>query len=158
MIAALYVEAGGVYAGRDGIDLWDELRDARTYQGPHRVIAHPPCARWGRWWWRLPGGLRAERPGEDGGCFEAAIGSVRAFGGVLEHPAGSLAWPRFGLPSPPSAGWARVMMGGWVCEVYQGHYGHRAPKPTWLYWVGEGEPPPADVGPRRRDAGGDHAG
>ena len=24
---------------------------------------------------------------------------------------------------------------GWVCHVEQGHYGHGAPKPTWLYAV-----------------------
>ena len=29
MIAALYVEPAGCYAGLDGVDLWDEKRDAR---------------------------------------------------------------------------------------------------------------------------------
>jgi hypothetical protein len=26
--------------------------------------------------------------------------------------------------------------GGWTCHVEQGHYGHRARKPTWLYAAG----------------------
>jgi hypothetical protein len=30
----------------------------------------------------------------------------------------------------------------WTCEVDQGHYGHRARKPTWLLYVGDVEPSP----------------
>jgi hypothetical protein len=74
--------------------------------------------------------------GEDGGCFAAALAAVRRWGGVLEHPALSLAWPAFGLPRPPARGWQRTFCGGWVCEVEQRHYGHRARKATWLYAVG----------------------
>lgn len=48
MIAALYVEAGGCYFGWPDIDAWDVSRDARLYAGPHPVVAHPPCQRWGR--------------------------------------------------------------------------------------------------------------
>lgn len=35
MTAALYVQRGGAYFGLDGVDPWDEARDARTYAGPH---------------------------------------------------------------------------------------------------------------------------
>lgn len=49
MIAALYVETDGPYFGLDGVDPWDIRRDARLYTGPHPVVAHPPCARWGRY-------------------------------------------------------------------------------------------------------------
>ncbi|MGZ2449608.1 hypothetical protein ACVIRO_002362 [Rhizobium ruizarguesonis] len=34
MIAALYVETGGGYFGLEGVDPWDETRDARKYAGP----------------------------------------------------------------------------------------------------------------------------
>lgn len=48
MIAALYVATGGIYYGIDDVDPWDTARDARLYPGPHPVVAHPPCARWGQ--------------------------------------------------------------------------------------------------------------
>lgn len=47
MIAALYVQTDGVYADIPDVELWDEARDARLYTGPHPVVAHPPCQRWG---------------------------------------------------------------------------------------------------------------
>jgi len=31
MIAALYVQTNGAYYGIDGVDPWDEARDARNY-------------------------------------------------------------------------------------------------------------------------------
>jgi len=80
------------------------------------------------------------RPGNDGGCFAAALESVRRFGGVLEHPAKTRAWAAHGLAKPAGIGWQRCIDGGWVCEVWQSAYGHRAAKATWLYYHGT-EPP-----------------
>jgi len=34
----------------------------------------------------------------------------------------------------------RARMGGWVCEVWQSAYGHRANKATWLYYYGTRPP------------------
>lgn len=141
MISALYVQKGGAYYGLDGIDPWDEERDARCYDGPYPVVAHPPCSRW----CRLAGLVEARwghKRGDDGGCFEAALRAVRTWGGVLEHPAYSDAWPAFGLPRPSrSGGWQRGMCGGWSCHVEQGRYGHPAKKATWLYVHGTDELP-----------------
>ena len=130
IFAALYVDPDGPYAGLDGVEVWDEARDARKYAGPYPVVAHPPCTRWCK-----PATIHFQRDGNDGGCVAAALASVRAFGGVLEHPAYSLAWRRFGLCIPPlSGGWVNAdWIGGWTCHVNQGHYGHRTQKPTWLY-------------------------
>lgn len=138
MIAALYVEPAGCYAGLPGVDAWDEVRDARTYAGPHPVVAHPPCERWGRFWHGSPRKPHQFALGDDGGCFAAALASVRQFGGVLEHPADSLAWKAHDLAAPPrSGGWvAADFLGGWTCYVEQGFYGHAARKPTWLYACG----------------------
>ncbi len=135
MIAALYVETGGVYCGLAGVEPWGVERDARTYAGPWPVVAHPPCQRWGRFWHGSPSAPHKFRLGDDGGCFAAALASVRAWGGVLEHPADSHAWAAFGLIAPPrSGGWHSAgFCGGWTCYVEQGFYGAVARKPTWLY-------------------------
>lgn len=136
-MAALYVETDGAYFGIDGIDPWDEPRDARTYRGPAPVIAHPPCQRWGRYWHGAPNKPHQYRLGEDGGCFAAALTSVRNYGGVIEHPKDSHAWVYFGLKKPPTkGGWVKADdFGGWTCCVWQGHYGHFSGKATWLYAV-----------------------
>lgn len=142
MIAALYVETNGSYYGIDGVDPWDEARDARKYDGPYPVVAHPPRQRWGKLWAGQP--LHIKRTGQrkikgdDGGCFKASLAAVRAFGGVIEHPWGSHAWSYFGLNKPPrEGGWIMAdFHGGWTCCVEQGRYGHYARKPTLIYAVG----------------------
>jgi hypothetical protein len=139
-VAALYVDPKGVYASLPDVEVWDEARDARTYAGPWPVVAHPPCARW----CRLAGMIETRygyRVGDDGGCFAAALAAVRRFGGVLEHPAHSLAWSHFGLPRPTVYGWVTSLGDhGYATEVEQGQYGHELRKLTWLYAAGI-EPP-----------------
>lgn len=137
MIAALYVETDGAYFGLSDVDPWDVHRDARLYDGPHPVVAHPPCERWGRYWSGGPSARVRRTLGDDGGCFAAALAAVRRFGGVLEHPEASHAWRHFGLLTPPyHGGWVKADAYGWTCCVAQGHYGHPAQKMTWLYAVG----------------------
>ena len=133
-VAALYVEPKGVYVGVPGVDPWDEARDARKYRGPHRVVCHPPCQRWGKFWHGSTRKPHQYRLGEDGGCFAAALTAVRNYGGVLEHPADSLAWDYFGLRKPKRGeGWVQAdSYGCMTCYVEQGHYGHASRKPTWL--------------------------
>jgi len=141
-IAALFVAKGGTYFGLAHVDPWDEARDARLYAGPWPVVAHPPCRLWVNFAalnFKRYGGEH-NRPGNDFGCFASALASCRRWGGVLEHPASSNAWSAYELPRP-GRGWLREPGGpGWVCEVWQSAYGHRARKRTWLYYVGA--PPP----------------
>jgi hypothetical protein len=136
-VAALYVETSGCYYGLEAVEPWDEARDARLYRGPHPVVAHPPCPRWGRFWHGSTRKPHQFQLGDDGGCFEAALASVRQWGGVIEHPADSRAWEWFGLTRPTrGGGWVRADWPeheGWTCYVEQGHYGHDSRKPTWLY-------------------------
>jgi hypothetical protein len=134
VIAALFVMSNGVYSNLPDVDLWDERRDARLYPGRHRVIAHPPCERWGRYWHGSPRKPHQYQLGDDGGCFAAALKAVRQWGGVLEHPAYSHAWDAFDLPRPVAGqGWSTTLFDQeMVCHVEQGHYGHMARKATWL--------------------------
>jgi hypothetical protein len=136
VIAALYVQTDGAYYGLDGVDPWDIERDARNYDGPWPVVAHPPCSSWcqlapvnqARW---------GSMIGDDGGTFAAALDAVRRYGGVLEHPAYSIAWSRYGLPTPTRGGWTQAIGDpGITTEVSQSAYGHDARKRTWLYAVG----------------------
>ncbi len=142
--------------------------DARTYAGPHPVVAHPPCQLWVNMaavnWKRYGRQRPAWYPGgTDEGCFAAALHAVRAYGGVLEHPANSHAWAHYGLRTPPrihprspltGLGWHYAgegryragyvdrngMAGVWVCEVWQSAYGHLARKRTWLLYCGRRPP------------------
>lgn len=134
MVAALYVEKGGAYYGLPDVEPWDEERDARTYAGPHPVVAHPPCGRWCRTAGMVER-VYGHRRGDDGGCFAAALAAVRRWGGVLEHPAHSEAWAAFGLPVPTwGGGWTQSFMDcGLSAWVDQGWYGHPLQKQTWLY-------------------------
>lgn len=134
-VAALFVATNGCYFGSPDVDPWPIERDARCYHGPAPVVAHPPCARWGRYWGGAPWQKERKKLGDDGGCFASALYDVRRWGGVLEHPEASHAWKYFGLNAPPrSGGWVVAdFHGGWTCCVEQGHYGHRARKATWLY-------------------------
>ena len=140
MIAALYVLKNGPYYNISNIDPWDADRDARKYKGPYKVIAHPPCERWGRYWGGGPmlhGTDKQKLMGDDEGCFAHALWAVRTFKGVLEHPEASHAFKFYGLPIPnQKGGWTEPdRYGGRSCCVAQGHYGHKAQKFTWLYGI-----------------------
>jgi hypothetical protein len=149
-VAALYVDPRGPYPTL-GVDCWDEARDARTYDGPYPVVAHPPCGPWGR--------LRHLYRGAEHDCAPRAVEQVREFGGALEHPAGSKLWGACGLPHPSrsyvgcqggsisgylvggeSVGECGELptdeCGGYTIEVNQCEWGHVARKRTWLYLVG----------------------
>jgi hypothetical protein len=148
VIAAIYVQTGGVYFGLDGVDPWDEPRNAMLYDGPHPVVAHPPCARWCALA-KFVEHVYGHKVGDDGGTFAHALECVRRFGGVLEHPAHSLAWSRYDLPTPCDHAWQRGTCGGWVTEIRQVAYGHAARKATWLYVFGAESLPRLDWHSRR---------
>jgi hypothetical protein len=121
-VAALYIDPRGPYPKIQGVDCWDEARDARLYDGPWPVVAHPPCGPWGR--------LRHMYRGTEHDCAPRAVEQVRTFGGVLEHPAGSRLWAQCGLPM------TGVDAPDFSVEVSQNDWGHPARKRTWLYFVG----------------------
>lgn len=122
-VAALYVDPRGPYPRIEGVDCWDEARDARLYVGSHPVVAHPPCGPYCR--------VRHLYRGAEQDCALRAIEQVRAFGGVLEQPARSRLWAVADLP-PPGQGDGV----GFSLAVEQVSWGHPCRKPTWLYFVG----------------------
>lgn len=127
-VAALYIDPRGPYPKLLGCDFcWDAERDARKYEGPWPIVAHPPCGPWGR--------LRHLYEGDEHDCAVRAVEQVRTFGGVLEHPRGSMLWSETSadlpLPGNSADDW-----GGYTVEVCQCDWGHPARKRTWLYVVG----------------------
>lgn len=123
-VAVLYVDPRGPYPGLVR-DCYDASRDARTYAGPHPVVAHPPCGPWS-----IMRHLSKETTKD---CAPHALEAVRRWGGVLEHPRGSTFFRAFGLPMP---GELPDAFGGYTLEVSQCDWGHPARKRTWLYVVG----------------------
>ncbi len=130
-VAALYVDPRGPYPRLAGVDCWDAERDARLYEGPHAVVAHPPCGPWGALaHMRVP---NRERRVADADAGPIAVAQVQCFGGVLEQPARSKLFAHCGLPSPSDP---PDQHGGYTLEVEQVSWGHVARKRTWLYIVG----------------------
>jgi len=144
-VAALFVDPRGIYPTLTDVDPWDEARDARLYVGPHPVVAHPPCGRWVMPLAKVNETRYGHKVGDDGGCFAAALDSVRRWGGVLEHPSTTTAFRHYGIDKPRGRQWQRTSCGGHVCVVAQSAYGHPAHKLTWLYAYGI-DPIPLDWG------------
>ena len=124
-VAALYVDPLGPYPTLAGVECWDESRNAKTYPGPHPVVAHPPCGPWSR--------LRHLSRYQDPECGLVAVDQVRRWGGVLEHPDGSRLFRVRQLPLP---GGLPDEFGGWSALIDQVSWGHKARKRTLLYVVG----------------------
>ena len=114
-VAVLWVEAKSHYWRLwPEVELWGKGRDARTYAGPHPIIAHPPCGPWGKF-----KGMCFRQAREDG---IYAIDLVHRWGGVIEQPLGSTLFQEHGR-------------GGEVEMIKQGDHGHLAEKATLLYWA-----------------------
>jgi len=127
LVAVLFARERSVYHSIAVCDVYDRVRGARTWSGGVPVVAHPPCAQWGS--------LRsfAHRVPEQLALAPWAIEQVRRYGGVVEHPGGSLLWRELDLPAP---GAGVDQCGGWTLGIEQREFGHRARKRTLLYIVG----------------------
>lgn len=128
-VAALYVRHDSIYQAIDDVDPWDVQRNARHWPGGCPVVAHPPCAQWGR----LRGMARRDDAEKELAILAIlAVLAVERWGGVLEHPKGSTLWKQCKLPPVGTVDhW-----GGFTIEVDQHRFGHLAEKLTWLYICG----------------------
>lgn len=119
-VAALWVQHNTIYR-RFGLDLWGVDRDANLYDGHGPIIAHPPCGPWGPLCWSSK---ESKRHGI------RAMELVHEFGGVVEQPRGTQLYKQHGRA------------GAYIVWVNQCDFGHRAMKPTDLYfWLVEGMEP-----------------
>ena len=118
MVAALFVRKNSVYKTMPGVDAWDKERDARNLPGGESLVAHPPCAQWGRMsqWAHV-------KPAEKALAL-LALNLVEIWGGVVEHPWTSRLWDH------------TEGLSGWLYTVDQQWFGHRAEKRTTLYISG----------------------
>ena len=124
-VAVLFAREDSHYKTLPQCDVYDMARDARTYDGPHPVVAHPPCRAWAT--------LRHHalpRPDERN-LARLAVALVREFGGVLEHPHRTTLWEAQRLPAVGQ----RDAFGGFTLVIDQNWWGHRAQKRTRLYVV-----------------------
>ena len=126
-IAVLFARADSIYKSFANVDVWDEARDARKWQGGCSLVAHPPCAQWSK----LKGLAHKDEWIKSHAPW--AVAQIRKYGGVLEHPQGSDLWKFCQLPKP---GHLPDDFGGYALLVDQVHWGHKARKRTLLYIVG----------------------
>ena len=122
-VAILCASRPSAYSSIAGVDVYDSIRDARTFNGGCPVVAHPPCRGWSAY--------TAHQAKPEPGELELGIWcaeQVVACGGVLEQPAHSRLFAAASLPQPgePERG------GLWSTECWQAWWGYPMRKATWL--------------------------
>jgi hypothetical protein len=116
----LFARSDSHYKNYPNLEVFDADRNALSCKDETASIYHPPCRAWGQL-----KHFAKPRPGER----KLAIWSllrINKFGGVLEHPANSELFKKYYL----------LMNKGFVLDLEQVWFGHKARKPTKLYIVG----------------------
>jgi hypothetical protein len=122
------------------VEVYDEVRDARTFPGGIPVIAHPPCRRWTSYGKNMLKGTEKRfgtHPDPDDVRQEKQLGlwcaeQVQENGGILEQPAKSELWSAAGLPMPGSP----QSSDSFSLAVWQSWWGFPCRKATWFYFRG----------------------
>lgn len=122
-IAVLCCHTNSVYKQIPGLDCYDYIRNALEYTGHYPIIAHPPCGMWSA---HLSHQYKGDRD-KDFTLAAHCINLLRRNGGVLEQPANTRMFKRFGLPLPGER------FGGLETHyVWQSWWGYPTRKKTWL--------------------------
>lgn len=138
-VAILCAAKKTAYRDMPGLEVYDEARDARTFQGGMPVVAHPPCRRWTTFGDNMliaakkrlgttpqsESEIKVER---ELGLFCAR--QVQECGGILEQPARSRLFEAAGLPLPGSP----QSPDSFSLHVWQRWWGFPTKKGTWLYF------------------------
>ena len=127
-VSVLCCRRDSEYKRISGVDVFDQVRNARWFEGSNALVCHPPCGPWS-------GHCSHQAKGELGerslGPF--CVSLLRRNGGVLEHPAHSRLWGWEGLPEPGHG----VDGVEWSIEIEQGLFGYRLTrKRTWICFFG----------------------
>lgn len=139
-VAILCASKKTAYREIPDLEIYDEVRDARTFTGDMPVIAHPPCRRWTKFGMAMTKArfIRCgkETP-QDEIDAERELGlfcthMVMKNGGILEQPAGSKLFTAARLPLPGSM----QSPHSFTVEVWQKWWGYPVKKATWLYFRG----------------------
>jgi hypothetical protein len=130
-VAVLCVARKSVYKSIPGVDAFDIVRDARSFPGGMRVLAHPPCRLWSAY---CSHQAKCSNPESEKGLGIFCVDQVRKWGGVIEQPGHSRLFDACKLPKP---GWAtNVHKDGFSIEVPQFWFGDQREKNTWLWFRG----------------------
>ena len=137
-VAILCASRKTAYREIPDLEIYDEVRDARTFTGEMPVIAHPPCRRWTKFGMAMTK-ARFTRTGietpQDEIDAERELGlwcarQVVKEGGILEQPEGSKLFAAAGLPLPG----AMQSRDSFSLKVWQKWWGYPVKKATWLYF------------------------
>lgn len=116
-VAILCAHKKSNYYKIPGLEIYDQDRDCRTFEGGMPVIVHPPCAQWSR--------MKAfsnDVP-ELKNLAYFCLDQVKKYGGIFEHPHGSDVWKQLDWPE-----------GGKFIQVDQHWWGFPARKRTTLFF------------------------
>lgn len=122
----LFCETKSVYHYLN-CDVYTINRNALNISSCLPAIYHPPCRLWSRLRY-----FATWRPGEKWLGVWAII-RVRRYGGIVEHPMGSVLFKFMNCPLP---GGPPDKFGGVTIQIDQVEFGHICRKRTWLYCVG----------------------
>lgn len=139
-VAILCAAKKTAYRDIPDLEIYDEIRDARTFPGGMPVVAHPPCRRWTTFGMnmlkaaekhgnRIPTKEEIDQERELGlFCAQQVIEN----GGILEQPAKSRLFEAAGIPLPGSS----QSPNSFSLHVWQRWWGYPIKKGTWLYFRG----------------------
>lgn len=127
LVTILCTSRKTAYRSLPCVEVYDQLRDARTWAGGNPMVGHPPCRAWSAYTRH-----QAKPPPGEKELGPFCVQLLKTYGGVLEHPAHSRLWDFCHLPKPSWTHRGDL----WSMEVCQAWWGYPMLKKTWLLFSG----------------------